>query len=249
MTPAPAAPLRLSVVVPAFNEAKLIESCLDSIAVSLAQAGLRPAEFEIRVVDNDSTDDTAARATARGARVVHEPIRQIARARNRGARDARGQWLLFVDADSWPSADLMRHMLGRMASPQVAGGGALVTMPDRSWLTRMGVGGWNFLARALGWACGAFIFCRRDAFHAIGGFDERLFVGEEIGFSRRLKRYARDHGQRTVILKHHPLMTSARKLQLYGPADFLAGGLRFLRHPVRFFRDPSLCSMWYDGRR
>ncbi len=244
----PPAP-RISVVVPAYNEAKLIDSCLQSIAGAFAANGVGPAEREIIVVDNASSDDTAARAAALGALVVHEPVRQIARARNRGGRAARGRWLLFVDADSWPDADLISDLLRVMDDPQVVGGGSVVQMPHLPLLMRSGVWVWNRCSRWLGWACGAFIFCRRDAFEAVNGFDERLFVSEEVSFSRRLKRYARWRGQRMVILSRHPLNTSARKAELYTQGEMIALGFRMLRHPRRFFRDPTLCAYWYEGRR
>lgn len=240
---------RISVVVPAYNEARLIEGCLDSIARAFADAGMAPADYELIVVDNASTDDTAVRARSAGAGVVVEPVRQIGRARNRGAREARGRWLLFVDADSWPGGALMADMLAAMEDPAIAGGGALVRMGHRAALLTAGVAAWNLCSRWMRWASGAFIFCRRDIFEALGGFDPALFVGEEIGFSRRLKRYARRRGSRVVILTRNPLRTSARKGELYSQRELITAGLRMLRHPWRFFRDPGLCSLWYDGRR
>ncbi len=240
---------RLSVVIPAYNESKLIESCLNSVAEALRSAGLSEAEFEIIVVDNDCSDDTAKRALAFGARVVHEPLRQIARARNRGGRAARGRWLLFLDADSWPDSALIGDMLKAIDDPGVAGGGSLMQMQQLKPLLRAGVWTWNRLSSWLRWAAGAFIFCSKDAFDAVNGFDDNLFVGEEISFSRRLKRYARWRGQRLVILCRHPLRTSGRKGELYSDKEFLLLGLRMLRHPRRFFRDPELCTFWYDGRR
>ena len=62
---------------------------------------------ELIVCDNNSTDRTAEIARNAGARVVFEPVNQIARARNRGAAAATGDWLIFVDADSHPSAGLV----------------------------------------------------------------------------------------------------------------------------------------------
>ncbi len=240
---------RLSVVIPAYNESKLIEGCLESIAEALHFAGLAEADYELIVVDNDSSDDTAKRAAGFGARVVHEPVRQIARARNRGGRAARGEWLLFVDADSWPDGALIGDMLAAIDDPRIAGGGSLMQMQQLKPLLRAGVWAWNRLSRWLCWAAGSFIFCRRDAFEAVNGFDDSLFVGEEVSFSRRLKRYARWRGQRMIILSRHPLRTSGRKGELYSDKEFFLLGLRMLRHPRRFFRDPGLCTMWYDGRR
>lgn len=240
---------RLSVVVPAYNESKLIEGCIESITEALGSAGFAAPDFELIVVDNHSSDDTAARAARLGARVLHEPVRQIARARNRGGFAARGRWLLFVDADSWPDGPLIRDLNEAIDDPEIAGGGALMQMRHLSTLLRTGVWVWNRLSRALRWAAGSFVFCSRDAFEAVNGFDDSLFAGEEISFSRRLKHYARWRGQRLVILHRHPLRTSGRKGELYSQKELILLGLRILRHPRRFFRDPELCTIWYDGRR
>jgi glycosyltransferase involved in cell wall biosynthesis len=241
--------LRLSVVVPAYNESKLIEACIESIEQSLEFAAIAKSDYELIVVNNHSSDDTAARARGLGARVLFEPVRQIARARNRGGFAARGQWLLFVDADSCPDGALIRDLVEAIEDPKIAGGGALMQMQQLPPLLYMGVRIWNLVSRWSRWAAGAFVFCTREAFQAVNGFDVSLFAGEEIRFSRRLKRYARRRGQRVVILGHHPLRTSGRKGELYSQKEILLLGLRILRHPRRFFRDPGLCTLWYDGRR
>lgn len=87
--------MHLSIVIPAFNEERLIESCLESISISCAGNSDRGLRTEVIVVDNNSTDRTARLARQAGDRVVFEPINQIARARNAGAEVATGDWLLF----------------------------------------------------------------------------------------------------------------------------------------------------------
>ena len=94
----------LSVVAPAFNEQKLLARSLESIRAAITANGLVEGQWELIVCDNASTDDTAQIAAQAGARVVYESSRQIASARNCGAASARGQWLLFVDADTWPDS-------------------------------------------------------------------------------------------------------------------------------------------------
>ncbi|MFA6317176.1 MAG: glycosyltransferase, partial [Elusimicrobiota bacterium] len=92
--------MKLSIVIPAFNEEKLLASCLRSVQAALA-TGLRPGwASEVVVCDNNSTDKTPEIARAEGAQVVFEPHNQISRARNTGAKAASGDWLLFIDADS-----------------------------------------------------------------------------------------------------------------------------------------------------
>jgi len=241
--------LRLSVVVPAYNEAKLIESCLSSITESLDIAGVVRGEYELIVVDNASTDDTAQRALSLGARLIHEPVRQIARARNAGARAASGEWLVFLDADSWPDGALFSDLLETMHDSSVVGGGCTLRMDGLPWSVAWIAWLWKLCSKSLGWAAGAFVFCRSDAFRAVNGFDDSLFAGEEINLSRKLKCYARWRGMRFVILSRNPLRTSTRKADLYSGSEIWSAFARMARHPRRFFHDPSVCFLWYDGRR
>ncbi|MCH7571016.1 MAG: glutaminyl-peptide cyclotransferase, partial [Deltaproteobacteria bacterium] len=83
----------------------------------------------------------------------------------------------------------------------------------------------------------------------IDGFSLTYYVAEEIDLTIRLKRWARDHDSRFFILHHHPLLTSGRKEWLYTRSEIAGTFWKMLRHPRRFFRDPSLCTPWYDGRR
>ena len=103
-------------IIPAFNEERLIEACLQSVAESV-EANAKPGfTSEVIVVDNNSTDNTAELAEKAGAQVVFEPINQIGRARNAGAAVATGDWFLFVDADSLLNpgmvADILRTAAG-----------------------------------------------------------------------------------------------------------------------------------------
>src|SRR5688500_16557997 len=103
--------MHLSIIIPAFNEERLIEQCLKSIYASLAANNKPGFTSEIIVVDNNSTDNTATLAKQAGVRVVFEPINQIGRARNTGAAEATGDWLLFVDADSVLNPELLADIL------------------------------------------------------------------------------------------------------------------------------------------
>lgn len=240
---------RLSVVIPAYNEEKLIAGTIAGVRASLRGAGMGAQNFEIIVCDNASTDATAALAAAAGARVVFEPERQIARSRNAGASLARAPWLLFLDADSWPDAGLMGELLAVIAAGRVVAGGATMRMQAVPLSIVLGCRVWNLISRLCGWAAGAFIFCRRDAFCAIGGFGLEFYVAEEIDFSRRIKRWGAARGLGFRILHRFPLLTSGRKGSLYSQGEIWVLLLRMLRHPRRFFRDPRLLGLWYDGRR
>jgi glycosyltransferase involved in cell wall biosynthesis len=109
--------VKVSIVVPAFNEEKLLAATLASIRE--AAGGL---DAELIVCDNNSTDRTAEIARQAGAKVVFEPVNQISRARNAGAAAASGDWLVFVDADSFPDRDLFAELSQAMASGRYVGG-------------------------------------------------------------------------------------------------------------------------------
>lgn len=241
--------MRLSVIVPAYNEEKLIVGSLTSVQKALLPAVRQGCQTEIIVVDNGSTDRTAELSSRVGARVVFEPIRQIARVRNAGASTATGDWLLFIDADSWPEAALIDDVVNCIRDGRVMGGGSVLKMEKVPFPLTLLIDLWNGLSRLLGWAAGSFIFCRADAFREIGGFGLEYFVAEEIDFSIRAKRWARERGNRFTILHRHPLLTSGRKVRLYSRGEMLRALWRLLRHPRRFIRDRALCHLWYDGRR
>ena len=241
--------VRLSIVIPAFNEELLLGRCLAGLAESALELRHRGVDHEVIVCDNNSTDRTVEIARAGGAQVVFEPINQISRARNRGAAAAHGDWLLFLDADSFPAAGLLADLGGAIGDRRILGGGATVRLDGHAGTATLVVAGWNLISRVTRWAPGGFLFCETAAFRELGGFSEEMFVSEELDLSRRMKRLARPQGRRLVILHRHPLVTSARKIGLYSRREQLRFALSFLRSPRRVIRDPKLCPIWYDGRR
>jgi len=239
--------LKLSIVVPAYNEERLLAGSL--AAIRSAAAAFDADGWELIVCDNNSRDRTAEIARAAGATVVFEPHNQIARARNRGASIAAGEWLLFVDADSTPSRALLEDLKGAIQSGRVLGGGSTVAADEDVLSVRAALALWNALSRGLHWAAGAFVYCEAAAFRSIGGFSEELYASEELELSGRLKRLARAQGREFRILHRHPLRTSARKLHLYGWRELAPVIGRFLLNPRRMLRSAKACSPWYDGRR
>ena len=241
--------LKLSVIIPAYNEEKLLGATLQSIfraAEALAGAGF---ESEVVVCDNNSTDHTAELARAAGARVVFEPVNQIGRARNTGAAGATGDWFIFVDADSHPSPALFAAVAETIRAGRSLAGGSTVCLDGHYPIASLITGLWNVLSRVQKWAPGSFIFCEAVAFRELGGFSQTLYASEELELFQRLKRVARQRGKKITILHRHPLVTSARKFHLYTPWEHL----RFLGKTVLQFGRPlksrAGCPIWYDGRR
>lgn len=241
--------LKISIIVPAFNEEKLITSTLNSISAATSAFHEKNWDTELIVCDNNSTDRTAELARAAGAAVVFEPVNQIARARNRGASVASGNWLLFVDADSHPSRELFADVASAIQSGTCLFGGATVKMQGRHRFAHAASGLWNLVSRVMNYVAGSFIFCETAAFRKIGGFDNTLFASEEIDLSQRLKALARASGKKAVILHRHPIVTSDRKVHLYSSRELLRLLLRATFTPRRTLRSREACHAWYDGRR
>jgi glycosyltransferase involved in cell wall biosynthesis len=240
--------VKVSIIVPAFNEELLLDKSLSQIRSAANVFGLRGWEVELIVCDNNSTDRTAEIAHAAGATVVFEPFNQIARARNCGAAVATGDWLIFVDADSHPSAELFEEVAEQIASGRCLAGGTTVRLDSRHWLSGMVNAFWNILSRSCRLLAGSFIFCEAAAFRQIGGFNNDFFAGEELELSGRLKKLSRETGRKIIILHRHPLVTSARKLRLYTFWEYLRLVARAAVNR-RTLTSREACHMWYDGRR
>ena len=242
--------MRVSVVLPAFNEEKLLPAALAAVKAAASAFTARGWEWECVVCDNNSTDGTSAVARAAGATVVFEPVNQIGRARDAGARAATGEWLVFIDADSTPSAELFADIAERIASGLVLGGGSTVELePGTPRYARFVCGLWNLCSRLAGWAAGSCVWVEAEAFRAAGGFGTEYYAGEEVFLSRRLKTLARRSGRRFVILARHPLHTSSRKLKLYTLTEAGRFFFRMLFTAGRAAKRPDACHLWYDGRR
>ena len=169
----------LSVVVPARNEAAALPATL--AAIDRARRHPACGETEVLVVDNLSNDATAAVALRTpGVCCLRCERLKAPCARNHGAAHARGQVLVFVDADTCiPDDGLARCLaLSRMHDVgifRIAGSGP-------GWRSRAWWGFWNAVRRlplARAKALPAFMFCTREAFDRLGPFDESVVIGEE----------------------------------------------------------------------
>lgn len=241
--------MRLTIVIPAFNESRLIEQTLQSVTASLAANATPGFASEVIVVDNNSTDDTAEIARQAGAQVVFEPINQIGRARNAGAAQATGDWLLFLDADSLLNPDLLTDILQMIESGKYVGCGSTLRMDGLPWWANLTLRFWTSVSVLCRWAAGALVVCRRDAFQDVGGFDQELYALDEIRLSKQLKQWGRQRGLSFTILTKHPLETSSRKVSLYSSREIATQIFRIFFLPKQTLQDKKHLSVWYDGRR
>jgi glycosyltransferase involved in cell wall biosynthesis len=199
---------RFSVVIPAFNEEAVLGECLASLA-----AQTYPGAFEVVVVDNASTDGTAALARRCGVRVVHEPQPGICFARQRGLASATGEIVVTTDADTTVPPGWLQHIDDRFHdhpdAVAVAGPCVYVGGPwwSRTWV-RLLFSVVAVVAASTGRV--VYVTATNLAFYraAFGGYDTRLTQGgDELDVLRRLRR----HGK-IVFARRNPTFTSARRL-------------------------------------
>ena len=200
--------------------------------------------FEIVVANDGSTDATEAVAAAGGARVVKINRRQIAAARNAGAREALGDVLFFVDADTRISPAHVTGAQGALAAG-CAGGGARVNtdgvVPLWGRIFVRVFSAFYFTFANLG--AGAFLFTTRKNFDRAGGFDEQLFAGEEIYFSQALKKLGR------FRVLADPVVTSGRKLRMNSARQILGLSVGIVLRGKQGVRSRDRLDLWYDGKR
>ncbi|HTL72421.1 MAG TPA: glycosyltransferase [bacterium] len=241
--------MQISIIVPAYNEEKLLGASLAEIQSAAAAFTARGWRFEVVVCDNNSTDRTAEIARTSGAKVVFEPVNQIARARNAGASIATGDWLVFVDADTHPCAGLFADVAEHIAVGKTLAGGATIRLDQKLFAAGLVTQIWNYASRINRLMAGSFIFVEAAAFRETGGFSHELFAAEELELSVRLKKMARVTKRKIVILHRHPIKTSARKMKLYSSREMGAFFLRSVFNHRRTMRNKEAAYLWYDGRR
>jgi glycosyltransferase involved in cell wall biosynthesis len=230
----------ISFIIPAHNEEHELPATL--AAIRAAASGLQQV-WEIIVVNDASTDSTPQIAEEAGARIVSINRRQIAAARNAGARAAQGEYLFFVDADTRINR---AHVIDAMAAMEAgyAGGSARVAMDGfiPIW-GRMLLRGFSSVYFGLNLGAGAFLFTTRRNFDAIGGFDEQYFVGEEVFFSLAIRKLGR------FKVLREPILTSGRKLRMYPARQFLRDFFGVVVAGPRGARSRAKLRLWYDGKR
>jgi GT2 family glycosyltransferase len=230
----------LSFVVPAHNEEHELPASLSAIRAAADASG---ESYELIVVDDASTDRTAEIAREFGATVVTIDRRQIAAARNAGARAARGEFFFFVDADTRITPGHVRAALGALHEGCVGGGARVVLDARLRFVGRALVAAFCVVYFGLGFGAGAFLFAPRRMFEAVGGFDEQYFAGEELYFSIALKKLGR------FKILREPIVTSARKMRMHSSRTIMRKTFGVVLRGKRALRDRKHLSLWYDGKR
>lgn len=212
--------LRISVVIPAYNEEAYITPTLKALA---KQTGMAPSDYELIVVDNNCTDGTAKIARLFGARVVQERQPGVGWARAAGFAAAKAPLIATTDADTVVPKNWLKEIVAAFEDQKVVAVGGPGTydiehevvnavvnrsLPYLHELDRLVAGthhlvGFNMAVRA-------------SAFRAVGGWKETLSVGEDLDLSQRIASAG------TVkLLPKLRVTTSYRRFQRVGPQQLM----------------------------
>ena len=176
--------MNLSVIIPVLNEEAALPSTLASVSKQRGQ-------FETLVVDGgsiDATKDVASRFSR--ARLINSRRGRAAQM-NRGAAQARGEWLLFLHADTLLPDDALVEIIGRTGDASVQAGCFQHSFSGRRWSLSLisKLHNWRFGRGRIIYGDQAF-FIRRSLFEKLGGFPN-VSILEDVLLSEKLVRVTR----------------------------------------------------------
>jgi glycosyltransferase involved in cell wall biosynthesis len=242
--------LRFSIIIPAYNEEEYLPRLLDSIELARsAYLGGRDA-IEIIIADNDSTDRTAEVGAAHGARVVTVVKRRIAAARNGGGHVAQGEIVCFIDGDSAVHPQTFNAIDDAVRSGRYVGGSTGLTLERKSF----GLLATYVLGAPLVWISGmdsGVVFCRREDFEAVGGYDEARLYAEDLIFLMALRRLGQTRGQKLTRLTAIKALGCTRKFDQFGDWHYFGMlGLAIKSLITGNWHDENLANRyWYKSGR
>ncbi len=236
----------LSVIIPAWNEEKYIGRAIESLKRAAAVYERdRGGVTEIIVVDNNSSDRTADVARQHGARVVFEPVNNIGKARNAGARAARGKYIAFCDADNEVTENLLVLIHDHLENPKIAGGGTWIEPARRNLKINFFYFLWGIYVRLSGVGVGM-MHCRKADFESFGGFDETIYAAEDVQLAYDLKKIGKPRGQKFNLIRDGWIITSTRKIDQTPLLTMLAKLIGFSFGLQKKIRSKQYCEHWYE---
>jgi len=231
--------MQVSVVIPAHDSEKTIAACLNG----LFKQTVAREKYEIVVVDDGSRDATRAIAQAAGVRVLAQENRGAAAARNLGAQNARGEIVLFIDADCVPDARWIEAMIAPFAEAEIIGAGGMKRTHQRGSVPQFIQMEFDDrydrvrASRRFDFIDSGTAAYRRAVFLQSGGFDAGLADAEDVDLSYRLSELGLKMGFADGAIVYHLHPESALE---YWRRKFIYARWRaqvYARHPRKLARD------------
>ena len=199
----------ISVIIPTFNEEKALPSTLCHLLE-------QPGDYEVIVVDGGSGDRTCAIAQAEPRVCLLTAPKGRASQMNAGAKGARGEWVLFLHADTRLPESALTRLNAMEPDPAIQAGGFLHRFSGGDWRLRLVSFLDNFRCRRTRIIYGdQALFVRRKLFESLGGFPEQPIL-EDVAFCEKLVRVA------SPVILDEPVLTDSRKFVTMGIWQSLA---------------------------
>ena len=207
--------IKVSVIIPAYNEEKLIARALQSVE----DQDFSRSELEVIVVDNASTDNTTHVCQSHFQNngmphsLLHEPILSPGKARNTGAARAKGDVLLFLDADSYLADNAVNRVYRWYKKGHRMG--TIRIRPDSSDIVASGFFNLIHYGKNLFNIAANLGFCDRLLFEELGGFKTELKQCEDLEFYQRVKGELKKRGWPWCVVEDAPIYTSTRRMDRF----------------------------------
>ncbi len=205
--------VKFSIIIPAHNEEKYIEKCLQSIAKASKSY---ENQVEVIVVLNRCTDGTKEIAESYNCITIENSDKNLSKIRNAGVDIARGEIIVTIDADSQMNERMLSEVEGYLTTGKYIGGGAA------GKFERMSLGilvSTLLLIVPLLFKYGAIsvgiFWCYKKDFKSINGFNENMLMAEDADFAKRLKDWGKKNGKKYGTIKNG-MITSCRKFDKHG---------------------------------
>jgi glycosyltransferase involved in cell wall biosynthesis len=218
----------VSIVIPAYNEGRVIGQCLRSIA----ELEYDPSRIEVVLMDNGSSDQTTLIAESFGARVHVRTDLSVAGLRNAGVAASASEVVAFLDADCVADSGWLRAAVSSLRQERCITGSPYLNPDPPHWIERA----WHSTELTGRYPtthlnAGNLVVWRED-FLRIGGFDETLVTGEDYEFAQRAAATVKVVADDSIAVTHlgNPRSISAffRREVWHG-----LGALGSLRHSLR----------------
>lgn len=182
----------LSIIIPTWNEENYLPKLLHCIKKQTYK------NYEVIIIDSNSTDKTVEIAKKYGFKVFLESKKiksNPGTARNLGAKNAKGDLLLFLNADMQLDNDFLFKVLNEFKERNLDIAGILVKPLSDRLIDKLILGTFNLIISAVQFfypnACGDFILCKKWLHEKVQGFDETILLGEDLDYMQRCGKYGK----------------------------------------------------------